>query len=659
MKNTLKKLLLLILSVTICMGSLSLFACGPAEEGGQGGGNQTETFVVTDDSDPPRFDATEIDLVKDGVTEYVLVMPSSPTAYENYAKEELITNFKEATNVTLQVVVDQTVSYDTSKKYISLGRTTLLANSGIVVDQAELSNDGYIIKREGSMIFICGGDSSGTIHGVYNFLFINFEWQYFSPTEVYMIKGINFKVLDYNLKSIPAIPHRAGVGRLGCQAYSALKYGFTTGGSTKKLFGEEAYYYFPHTTFKCVPPQTYAEAHPDWYAASRAQPCFSSKGFQERFIESGKSVLVANPGLDYFPIGAEDSMQYCNCDKCEEECDLYTRCGQIVRWANPIIDALDKFVKEEFPGRKVTFPLLAYYDTEYAPVITNPDGEMAPIDPSVVLHPAAPCLFAPMNTANHAFPINDRENNTAANKNWRGWDLCSSSKMYYFYGGSDLRSFEWADFMYVMTENAKFGAENNLVMFYQQGSDGAKNGWAFDTLFDYVMGKIMWDPYTNIPDLQANYFEKYYHEAGDIMKQYYYMMKAHYKLAVIKNNPTKPQFVEDPFGTMAYNNASYENKGFLEQMDALLDQAVAVITAGDYTQVELDDLIERIEHERFTIRFALLEYFSAEYQTDEYLAMVDEMEEKVYRYGIRYIMSRHQGNYTNEKKLREWRDRKA
>ena len=70
-------------------------------------------------------------LVKDTKTDYKLVVPAESDETQEIANKEFTHLFKKATNITLEMVTDDAVTSADSGKYISLGRTTLLADSEI------------------------------------------------------------------------------------------------------------------------------------------------------------------------------------------------------------------------------------------------------------------------------------------------------------------------------------------------------------------------------------------------------------------------------------------------------------------------------------------------------------------------------------------------
>lgn len=75
-----------------------------------------------------------------------------------------------ATGSNIQIVTDAGLSYDASKKYISVGDTALVKSAGITVDQKVLTRSGFRIVSKDNSVFLVGGGDFGTLYAAYEFL---------------------------------------------------------------------------------------------------------------------------------------------------------------------------------------------------------------------------------------------------------------------------------------------------------------------------------------------------------------------------------------------------------------------------------------------------------------------------------------------------------
>ena len=98
---------------------------------------------------------TDIDLVKDGKTDYVVVLAENEKNEQvTFASSELIQNFYKATGVYLQTKNDSEINYSQNCKVLSIGETSLLQKAGVTFDKAEIGSSGYVVKTVGSSVFM-------------------------------------------------------------------------------------------------------------------------------------------------------------------------------------------------------------------------------------------------------------------------------------------------------------------------------------------------------------------------------------------------------------------------------------------------------------------------------------------------------------------------
>ena len=97
------------------------------------------------DRNLPTYEETGNYIIENGITNYKVVIPENALTKEVLAKDELVQFIAKSTGVTLQVVNDSEVSYDTTQNYISIGHNKLLESSGIETTREELTYDGFKI----------------------------------------------------------------------------------------------------------------------------------------------------------------------------------------------------------------------------------------------------------------------------------------------------------------------------------------------------------------------------------------------------------------------------------------------------------------------------------------------------------------------------------
>lgn len=187
-------------------------------------------------------------LVRNAKTEYKLVVPEDASVTVGIAQKEFMDLFKDATQIDIDVLKDSEVTDVNSGKYISLGRTTLLANSGIEIDKNVLDNDGHRIVTQGDDIYICGGADEGTVFGVHTFMGITFNYETYAYDCMEIEKTANKKLKKYNVTDIPDFKFRAHSSDVTtydapAESYDQNMYAWRLGYYGKAAY--RGYYYLP------------------------------------------------------------------------------------------------------------------------------------------------------------------------------------------------------------------------------------------------------------------------------------------------------------------------------------------------------------------------------------------------------------------------------
>ena len=159
------------------------------------------------------YKATGTYIVKNGKTSYKVVVPEVETEAVSYAKSELSRFFKEATGIDLKFIKDTGITHNDTNRYISLGDTSLYKSLNRNDDITVLKKDGTKIFTKDKTVYIIGGKETGVLNGVYDFLKINFGFEYFF-TDGYTLRTnvTDLKLLDYDVTDISDIEYRQSIG---------------------------------------------------------------------------------------------------------------------------------------------------------------------------------------------------------------------------------------------------------------------------------------------------------------------------------------------------------------------------------------------------------------------------------------------------------------
>lgn len=218
---------------------------------------------------------TDTFFVNEGKSDFVIVLPDEPRSWEAHAGNEMRDYVLKATNVTLNIIPESSVSSG-QKNLLVLGETKMSDNAGIKVSKAEFGARGYVIKNMDSVVYIRGGDTQGTLYGVYEFLHHQFGFEVYAIDEIAIDVGVTSKkLLAFDLKDIPDIPYMQGVHEY-YRYYNAIPGHRMRFNTYNEIFiGSDQPW---HNVFTYVPKKKYQEQHPKWYTADGKELHYTAHG---------------------------------------------------------------------------------------------------------------------------------------------------------------------------------------------------------------------------------------------------------------------------------------------------------------------------------------------------------------------------------------------
>ena len=495
---------------------------------------------------------TEDYLVKNGETEYTVVIPSQSSEFSEYAKTELVNFFSEATGIELNVVQGGS-QHTPSGKIISLGDTYSFRTSGLSGDTAYLGRDGARIVTKDKSVYIIGGSERGVLYGVYDFLKIYFGYEVYYKDSYTLDTGVaELKLKDFDVTDIPDLSLRARGGVLFNVTDDENDVMFA---KRMRTLDDHNDYIFPiykefgnenstewsrlHNSSYYLPYETYYSAHPKFFSGNGNQLCYTAHGDSAEFEEMTKICAekaeqslryytpAAHPSMNVIHLGAEDERTSCNCSSCTAVAEAHngSNAAAIMIFLNAMGEKVVSWMNEEanaqYKRNDLTFSFFVYQNTVTPPFTVNGDGSITVADdlkPSsgVKIRP-----YAAFSDLTYYKPISDSVNKDELEKveAWskfveNGWSWsygCFFRDYFCFY---DLYPF-YADYY---AELYECGYEYAFAQFHSE-QRGADTG--FYTLASYLNSKLMWDSSLNIDELTKNYFEAMYGAAEAKMYEFY------------------------------------------------------------------------------------------------------------------------------------------
>lgn len=488
-------------------------------------------------------------IVKDQKSCLPIAIPTNPSKVEKTAAEELCEYLKKAAGADFSIISEDQVSGNA----IYVGHTNYAAACAPVCTGEEQ----WFIKAHNRNLVISGGRTPkerGLIYGVFHFLEDVLGVRWWNEWEEYVPSVKEFSVPDdfalsgepkFKLRQISTRHCRRDLRFIartrqsgnpnkeivtGWALDTAQKYGgFFYGGGPHHV----------HTLPLYINPETYFEAHPDWFAWDdlfkeynpEGQLCFCN---DDMIAELSRLVIAAieednkmAEALEinkptFYSLSLGDGGGHCQCEKCKKSVAESGMLGHILKMVNKVA----REVAKVHPDAMVeTLAYSRYRD--------KPKDGTSP-EKNVIIR-LADVYTDILHNLNH-------RHNTEQKKNVVQWGELSRQ--------NDATLLVWDYYMYQypyyplpmlfnLEENFKVYVDNGIKGVYIETHEEVDNGmWTMQT---WLMSKMMENPDVCFTDLLDDFLFKYYGAAGEYVRKYLYMLRDavyHYETRVVLHFPT-------------------------------------------------------------------------------------------------------------------------
>lgn len=618
-RNMIKEKLFFILLLCLLLG-LCMTAC-----------KQEQKKPVSSENSSDKEEQEEVKktesghyLVKDGVTEYQIVIPESTTEMLTEASKELQYFIEEATGVTVKVVTDNTVKE--TERVISLGRTGVAASLGVATtEEDDLGTSGYLIKTVDSSVVIMDdvkGDGEGVLYGVYDFLEDAIGLTIYAADEIAYEQPESIPIYEYDEIVKPSFDIRS-------LTYNEIR----TDDTYKRrmrlidLYDWEKLGIYGHTQVSRV--LSVKGEHPEWYASGINQLCWSAGDEMETaFANNLIEIIKSKPDAVYFHLGQEDVTEACSCEKCKANiaADKYGNyAGLQIAFLNHVIEKVEAWRKAEAPERDIRFICYAYYMTFEPPVKKDSSGNIVANHKDCIPADNLYIFLTPIG-GDYATTLEDAVNTMTLDAT-KGWGAIAPDRvMIYEYDCNYHNYLLYFNNFEVVQSHYDTFAENGVTFMYSQGPVTAKIP-CFTEMRLYVESQLMWDLGKEYDVLVNDFMKGYYKDAAKEMRAYYdYIRKIN---DTYKNSGGKG-------GIYANIGEAYSIEN-VKEMDTLLDAALQAIEPHRNTNNELfKTLYYRIKKESISSLWLKLSKYDLAYSEEEMERISLEFYYLCEKYGIEY-----------------------
>lgn len=649
MNNKLLKTLMILSGVTL----LTVTGCNSKKHES---GDNPLYFEGTHDY---SYTETTSYLVENGASNYCVVIPSGASTTIRSAKEEFVSLFKRATGFELPAIEETPgMVHSPDQRYISIGRTELLASTGIEAKRMELGNDGIRIVTKDNNIYIVGGADSGSLYGVYDFMQITFHYQQYAPDYFEMdTKVKNLNLYNYDVTDIPDIPHRAqnyGFFAKGSSDYDASNYG-----ARMRMEKGRGYYFMPiyrdfdynsptvtsTNTNTYIPYDTYFNDHPNWFSnkctSGKYQICYTAHGDKDEYDllveEVAKKIEfslkrfdpVRYPEMNVVTFTMEDNFNTCLCDECLRQTEYYgAESGALNVFVNKVGEKVEAWMDEEenkeFAREGFRIIYFAYNAFENAPAYYDEvEGCYKPTKPEVVLRDNVGVYFAEINNLDYQQSL-WAEDNESGKAMLDGWFALTDFMYYWTYQTNFSYYLYYYDtFAFYTQEMYNYVASKNVAMFFGQGQDSSGlTGTTWNNLKGYLDSRLMWDTTLDQEYLIQDYFRAMYGDAKDVMYNYFLMTRAH-NAKLLEDHP-QLQVLRSCYNDVRVPD--YFPLGVLDSFVAQVDNSISIIQGvKDSDPIKYQALLNHIEAEAVTPLYTMLDLHSSELTIDKKREIIDRL----------------------------------
>ena len=365
-----------------------------------------------------------------------------------------------------------------------------------------LGEEGIVIRTQGNRILLAGGEPRGTLYAVYTFLedYVGCRW--WTPKASTIPKKPTLRVPFLDVRYVPIFEYRSSNWREAFDPDWAVRNKMNGIGSRLDATrgGMIRYEGFVHTFYRLIPPGKYFKIHPDWFAMiggkrvwKRAQLCLTNEEMRKELEKNLAARLRKDPSARIASISQNDWHGRCRCPKCAAlEKKEGSPAGPLIWFVNQVAADLEK----EFP--KVAFDTLAYQYTRKPPLHVRPR-------PNVIVRLCSiECSFAR--------PLSDPINKKFL-RDLQGWSkICN--RLYIWDYVTDFRHYLLPlPNIPVLGPNLALFAKNHVKGVFEEGAYDTA-GAEMAPLKNWVLAKLLWNPFLDSKALVREFLDGYYGPAG-------------------------------------------------------------------------------------------------------------------------------------------------
>ncbi|MDD4703749.1 MAG: DUF4838 domain-containing protein [Bacteroidales bacterium] len=440
----------------------------------------------------------KLTLVKDGKSDYVIVIPHDHSEWIKYSAELLQKDIYKVSNCLIPIVTDK----EKPKK-----KEICISFSDRYDPDMMMLGYGYEVYTEGEKIFIHGDDIflPDEHYAVVDFLEKHIGIRKFTPDcEVYPTKkDIILDIKDLNYYYSSENNYRQVQSRF-TRENKDFRY-WLKQHLQEDMFAEG---FFVHTFERLVPRAKYFETHPEYFSMINGkrmhdQLCLTNEDVFKIVVERLKEEMKKQPLAMVWSVSQNDNFSYCSCPKCQKINEREEApSGALIEFVNR--------VAREFPYKIIS--TLAYQYSRKAPKTIKPEYNV-----QIML-----CTIEEdrnktiEESSNDAFKKNPNAQTFAMDI--MDWGKITKNIFLWDYNVDFAYSVSPFPNIHVLKPNLLFFMENNAFQHFQQANSDV--GHEFAELKTYLISKLLWNINIDQDSIINEFLQGYYGKASSYIRQY-------------------------------------------------------------------------------------------------------------------------------------------
>jgi hypothetical protein len=546
--------------------------------------NKTKGFVVT-----KKGRNIKMDIVKNGSSQFSIVVPKDANHEERYAASELAHFLALMTKANLPIIPD---SEPKTGPEILIGYNSRTDSLGVSPDDTPCEEEYQILAKNGDLV-LAGSKPRGTLYSVYGFLQDVLGFRFYAPDCIKIPYSSDITLEDdLSLFDKPAFRYRESnyaYLTIGTNAARARQNGAISRLS-EEHGGHHTYApgFFVHTFQSLIPSKEYYDEHPEFFALVKGkrdnshqhQICLTNPDVLRISIEKSLDALRKNPEATLISISQSDNNDPCECEHCQKIADEEeSQSGPIIHFVNAVADAIAK----EFPH--VMVDTLSYLYSEKPPKIVRPRDNVQirfALLNHCHSHPLRSCKFQPHGNNGQGLYME-----TTFADMLRAWSKIAKHIAIWDYAVYFEFYFMMRPNFHTLADNMRFYKENNVDSIFYESN--ANTGGEMVELRGYILTQLMWNLDFDVQAGIAEFCHEFFGEAAPYILEYL--------------DITRDALLESNFHMCLsdYPTSLWISADLLKKADALFDKAEQALKTDPIR-------LRRVQKERLAVRFAKFFY---------------------------------------------------